>query len=116
MLFTLLIDDCSLSALDVWSVFFDLYITQPTFELIRDQARNLLAYSTDLRTWNKSRYGSYLRMVNTETIKILQRYWYQYSANIDFMDEYKNAVKRIHDRYYKDIPAVGVFPQALKRY
>lgn len=59
-----------------------------------------------MTTWNNSIYANHLRIVNSETIAILRRYWIDYSSanNVSrsFVESYKNSVKRIYDQHHKD--------------
>ena len=100
----------------MWSIFFDLYIDQRTFETIQLQAKKLLEYSS-FHKWNSSCYGTFLRIVNTETLQILQRYWRQYSStNIAYMEGFKAGVRKTYNRHYKDIQSVDPRMEAVKRF
>ena len=92
MLFTLLIDDCTAtSPKDLWSPFYDFFVDAETFNLIQQQSRNLLESSRSLQSWAESKYGDIIRIVNSETLSILHRFWTQYSDST-------NGTKKIFDQ------------------
>ena len=71
------------SKIDLWSVFYDLYINPPTLEAIRAQAKKLQVLSKDMQSWTKSSYNTILRIVNTDTLQSLHEYWSKYASFTD---------------------------------
>jgi hypothetical protein len=118
LLFTLLIDDCHSANSNLWSVFFDLYIDESTIKVIRSQAECLLAISGSIHIWNESSYGKFLRMVNRETIQILRRYWSIYcnSINDSYITEYKAAVEKTYEKYFKSVQTIDPPAEAALRF
>src|SRR5208282_4552645 len=85
---------------------------------IRQQSEKLAELSHTTETWRVCEYGEYLRIVNTETLKLLNHYWTQYSdPNTAFADSYRAAVMKIYKTHYKDVESPGFSraagPQAI---
>ena len=68
---------------DYWSIFYDLHLDAQTFETIRNQARTLANASKDMQSWSSSAYDRVLRIVNTETLSVLNEYWTKYATYDD---------------------------------
>src|SRR5579871_4689497 len=102
MLFTFLMDDFeNTSQIDLWSIFYDLYINKQTLDVIRDHATKLRDLSKDMHSWTSSTYNVVLRIVNTETLQCLNQYWSKYA---DFTDpdhhRYRNFRHHCEDFYF----------------
>jgi hypothetical protein len=86
---------------DLWSLFYDLYADENTFQLIVNQSAKLVQVSDSLSLWTESPYGSCLRMANAETLRLLNQYWKIYSSShtstIAFSEDFKFMVSRIFD-------------------
>jgi hypothetical protein len=80
LLFSLLLDDVkSGTTADLWSIFYDLYVDENTFQLVVRQSAKLVQSSDSLSMWTDSLYGNCLRMANAETLRLLNQYWKNYS-------------------------------------
>lgn len=102
MLFTLLLDNTdNKSPPDYWSIFYDLHVTAETLEVIRNQANKLVEVSRNLKTWSESEYDRVIRMVNSETLSLLQEYWTKYAFFVDpdrlKYHKFKNQRKEIYE-------------------
>ena len=86
LLFSLLMDNAKTKetvTLDYWSIFYDLHVDAQTFDAIRKQARVLVTASKDMESWTSSAYDRVLRIVNTETLSLLNEYWTKYALYTD---------------------------------
>ena len=106
----LLMDDCESSIpRNLWSIYYDLLVDVSMFETIHEQSQKLVDLTESNKKWATSKYGDYLRIVNTETINILRRYWAQYcnpkNASNEFFLSFKSALKRTYSRYHKNNPS-----------
>lgn len=81
---------------DLWSVFYNFYIDNEKFELIRNQSQKLVRLSDSLKSWEASEYGGFLRMVNDETIALLHQTWTDYSSprnsTSEFIDDFTDGM------------------------
>ena len=68
---------------DYWSIFYDLHVDAQTLTVIRKQARVLASASKDMASWTSSAYDRVLRIVNTETLSLLNEFWTKYASYTD---------------------------------
>src|SRR5271170_60508 len=98
-LFTLLIDG-STDDDTLRTMMYSFYVNPATLAVIRAQSASLACLSESLSTWKKSPYSRYIRIVNTETIEILNQFWTVYSGNDysapSFRAGYTNMIKSIY--------------------
>jgi hypothetical protein len=104
LFFLTLLLDSSVSLNTLWSVMYDLKVDGSTFKLINDHSKRLVAVSTSLDAWNKSGYAEIFRIVNSETMDTLNRFWIYYSWDINttslITDGYFTAIKNVYSQYY----------------
>jgi hypothetical protein len=101
--FTLLLDK-SISYDTLWSVMYALSLDESTFKLISDHSKKLVALSASLDAWKKSGYAEIFRVVNSETMSTLNRFWVYYSWDINttsaIADAYTTSIKKIYKEHY----------------
>jgi hypothetical protein len=110
LLFSLLLDDVGSGTMtDLWSLFYDLYVDENTFQLIVNQSAKLVQVSDSWSRWTESPYGSCLRMANAETLRLLNQYWKKYSNShtsaIVFSEDFKFMVSRTFDDHRENSKA-----------
>ena len=65
-------------ATTIWNIFFHIYIDDEAHTTLIEHCKKLVALSDDLRTWNESPYGRFIKMCTEHTLAELQRYWSLY--------------------------------------
>lgn len=90
---------------------YDLKVDGSTFKLINDHSKILVAASTSLDAWNKSGYAENFRIINSETMDILNRFWTYYSWDINatslIVDGYSTSIKNVYSQYYSPTATSG---------
>jgi hypothetical protein len=118
LLYTILIDEAESDScpLGLWHLFYDFSIDMANFDLIFQQSTKLCQLSDSLATWHESEYGQSLRMVNSETLSILNHYWDKYRSNLcgttPFMNKFQAARRKeyegqIRGKHYLGLSASG---------
>src|ERR1700694_5373119 len=104
--FTLLLDE-STPLLDIFALLYDLKLEPSVSDLFQAHLEKLLGYSQSLQSWNRGPYAHCIRIVNSETISVLRRYWSNYSNPINmtraFTQKCDTAIKKIYNRHYKNV-------------
>ncbi|KAG9122150.1 hypothetical protein FRC07_001603 [Ceratobasidium sp. 392] len=77
ILFTLLEDGVSSGA--VWDIFYHFKLSEHTSGVLANHVRKLTELSESPETWNASKYGSFIKLVDRESLSELHRYWVLYS-------------------------------------
>ena len=84
LLLTLLLEnDGNPSPPNYWSIFYDLYINKDTSTIVVKHSTKLVQYSQNMETWTACPYGYIIRMINVETLNLLNEYWSMYSTYSD---------------------------------
>ncbi|TFY70580.1 hypothetical protein EVG20_g2432 [Dentipellis fragilis] len=63
---------------DIWNIFFHMYLSDTSHTYLVDHCRKLVGYSENISRWNRSPYGSFLRMSTEYTLSELRRHWTLY--------------------------------------
>jgi hypothetical protein len=118
LLYTLLIDEPETHPKHLWSLYFDLYITAKTHEVIHKQSSKLAQFSSSMQIWNDSPYAKCFRMINKDTLATLKHIWEQYApGSPDLLSSHKAATKKLYDTYHRDLNSLGLTrsagPQAM---
>ncbi|KDN42585.1 hypothetical protein RSAG8_06728, partial [Rhizoctonia solani AG-8 WAC10335] len=74
-----LIDDNDETIESIWDLFYHFKIDDSTANVIERQSQKLYDSAQDIRSWRESRYGSFLKMVDTRTLGELRRHWGYYA-------------------------------------
>jgi hypothetical protein len=86
--------------------------------MIRVQSEKLLALSASLESWNKGPYAACIRIVNTETIASLRRYWRNYSSprnsTVTLTQKFNSAIEKVYNRYYRSVRPVDALTKSAR--
>ncbi|KAF8472696.1 hypothetical protein BDZ91DRAFT_676670 [Kalaharituber pfeilii] len=102
LLFTLIADDEDGERnLLLWNIFYHFYLDQASLALLQEQAKKLAAFSESLEAWHASKYGTFLRMCNRETLLELRRLWRLYAQPLTEQAEklFKRGIKTLMKRH-----------------
>ncbi|KAG8737084.1 hypothetical protein FRC10_008594, partial [Ceratobasidium sp. 414] len=77
ILFTLL--DDGISANTVWDIFYHFKLGEHVARVLASHARELVRLSATCGTWRESKYGSFLKFVDNNSLFELRRYWTSYA-------------------------------------
>ena len=104
----------------IWDAMYHLRIDKATFERIQSYSADLFRLSESLQTWGASKYSKTLRFVNLESLEIVHEYWRRYSSVDNLasssVDNYNNAIKKIYNRYHKDIDPTDTTSACSKQF
>ncbi|KAG8720239.1 hypothetical protein FRC09_009876, partial [Ceratobasidium sp. 395] len=81
LLFTLLEDNQPID--QIWDIFYHFKIGNQASATLTRQSQHLYNIAKDIETWQKSLYGSFIKLVDTRTLAQLREYWKSYA---DFPD------------------------------
>lgn len=103
LLLTLLMDGYDDESFeDIWSLFFDLYISSSALQLIRKQSKKLAQFSTNMDAWNSSPYAQHLHIANLDTLNLLFHFWIQYSSHVaPYEKSYRSSINEIYKTEYE---------------
>ncbi|KAF8417644.1 hypothetical protein EV426DRAFT_554772 [Tirmania nivea] len=110
LLFTLIADnENGKDNLQIWNIFYHLYLDKQSLSLLQHQAEKLCLLSTSLETWHGSKYGSFLRICNKNTLTQLHQLWSLYARPLTKRTEkkYRAGLAALIDLYkdYHSNPA-----------
>jgi hypothetical protein len=66
------------SSLVIWSIFYHFFLDNTSLGLLLTQCRKLVQISNDMQTWNKSKYGGFLRFCTDHSLAEIRRHWVLY--------------------------------------
>jgi hypothetical protein len=66
------------SSLVIWSMFYHFFLDDASLGLLLTQCRKLVQISNDMQTWNKSKYGGFLRFCTDHSLAEIRRHWVLY--------------------------------------
>ncbi|KAG5648468.1 hypothetical protein DXG03_003079 [Asterophora parasitica] len=78
LLFTMISDNLPQSI--IWNYFYHLYLDKESHTTLIEQCKKLIPLSDDIKSWNSSPYGRFLKMSTAYTLKELGRHWSLYAA------------------------------------
>ncbi|KAF9534667.1 hypothetical protein CPB83DRAFT_802755 [Crepidotus variabilis] len=78
-----LISDGSSSDIN-WRIFYHFFLDDEALQHLLAQCKLLLSFSTNLITWNASKYGQFLRFCSAQSLADIRRMWELY-ANMEHM-------------------------------
>lgn len=65
----------------LWNIFYHIKLDRESLSALLDQCEKLVSVSVDIRSWNNSRYGSFMRMCDKRTLSKLRAQWQTYIKN-----------------------------------
>ena len=64
----------------IWSIYYRLYLDEPSRRLLVDQSEKLYILSESLQSWHKSEYGTFLRFCDLESLTRIREAWKLFQA------------------------------------
>ncbi|KDN42022.1 hypothetical protein RSAG8_07067, partial [Rhizoctonia solani AG-8 WAC10335] len=92
ILFTLLEDGAPSN--HVWDVFYHFKLTDHTYNLVATHSRKLADLAESLEIWRQSKYGSFIKMVDTTTLFELRHLWVLYAEFVHLPSERLDRLQR----------------------
>ncbi|EGN92847.1 hypothetical protein SERLA73DRAFT_172514 [Serpula lacrymans var. lacrymans S7.3] len=77
----------------IWDIFYHFYLDDNTSLLLSSQSRKLANMSQDLATWERSKYGPFLRMCTGRTLSVLRDYWTIYAETSNFTQAQQDKMR-----------------------
>ena len=74
-----LVQDGQCYSEELWSLFYQFFVTQITVRILRNHVAKLLKASESLESWNSSKYVFLIRWIDQVTLRSLFGYWHRYS-------------------------------------
>ena len=62
----------------IWSTFYHFFLDDASLGILMRQCRKLVQFSTDIQTWNSSKYGTFLRFCTQHSLAEIRRHWVLY--------------------------------------
>ncbi|CAE6452550.1 unnamed protein product [Rhizoctonia solani] len=90
LLFSLLDQDENIDR--VWDIFYHFKVNDQALKIIATQSQTLFENAEDIASWRRSRFGSFLKMVDTRTLVELRRIWKNYADFPRLPSERKNRI------------------------
>ncbi|KAF9476995.1 hypothetical protein BDN70DRAFT_862417 [Pholiota conissans] len=91
LLLTMIVD--GVNSETAWSIFYHLFLDEPSFNILIAQCRTLLQSSSDMTTWKNSKYGSFIRFCTDHTLSEIRRHWGLYAESKDLTEAEHKAWK-----------------------
>ncbi|KAM6496296.1 hypothetical protein JOM56_009002 [Amanita muscaria] len=99
LLFTLIADMPSESESDadeyiskMWNIYHHFFIDKGTFDFFLKHCQMLVDLSSDLASWDSSKYGTFLRFCTAHTLSALRKHWVLYIETENFSDAEKDSL------------------------
>ncbi|CAE6441890.1 unnamed protein product, partial [Rhizoctonia solani] len=124
LLFTLLDQNENID--QVWDIFYHFKIDDRASKIITRQSQTLYEYAETMETWKESRFGSFLKMVDSRTLIELRRHWKSYVDFPQLPSNRKNQISKEQAQLSKSISGKNstalspsrsagmLWPQAMK--
>lgn len=115
----------------VWSIYYHIFIDDPSFHVLIDHCSKLLSYSSDILSWNNSPYGHFVRFCEENSLKEIRQKWQSYiqlsnqSTHDDRKVEFVAEMKKVFSKYKHSVRTsarsagpliVNYLPQAHQSY
>ncbi|EUC54470.1 mynd finger protein [Rhizoctonia solani AG-3 Rhs1AP] len=110
----------------VWDIFYHFKIDDRALKIITNQSRTLYEHAENIDTWRGSPFGSFLKMVDTRTLKELRRQWENYVNFPNLPADRKSRIIKQQVQQSKSSAEIGsiaispsrsagmLWPQAMK--
>ncbi|EUC54478.1 MYND finger protein, partial [Rhizoctonia solani AG-3 Rhs1AP] len=110
----------------VWDIFYHFKIDDRALNIITRQSQVLYDFAETIETWRGCRFGSFLKMVDTHTLKELRRHWRSYADFPRLPVDRKNQITKAQIQLSKSSSETGslaatpsrsagmLWPQAMK--
>jgi hypothetical protein len=90
-----------------WSIFYHFFLDEASHAILMAQCRTLLQSSSSMNTWKDSKYGTFLRFCNDNSLAQIRRHWALYYESKDetekereaLQDSFASGMKLVLDRY-----------------
>ncbi len=80
MFFSFIHDQATADQDILWKVYYDLYLDNPTLDLLQGQVRRLVEVSRTLEDWQRSSYASFLRFCDEDSLASVRALWQRYMS------------------------------------
>ncbi|KAF8628196.1 hypothetical protein AX15_004046 [Amanita polypyramis BW_CC] len=77
----------------LWNFYYHFFIDKKTLDMVLNQCQTLVELSTDIISWNNSRYGTFLRFCSVDTLSAVRRFWAFYIETKRFSKAEKAALR-----------------------
>ena len=100
LLLSLILDDTDDSNhASIWSIYYHLYLSDASMNMLSTQAKTLHSLAVSLQSWNGSKYGQQMRICDQGTLNEVRDLWRSYCVTdlsyVDRKDFFRNLKTRI---------------------
>jgi hypothetical protein len=77
----------------IWNFYYHFSIDQGTFDMVLNQCQVLVDLSSDIDTWNNSKYGAFLRFSSLHSLSTIRKHWTLYIETKNFSKGEMDALR-----------------------